>query len=205
VIASYDRVAGAYAEHLASELDGKPLDRQWLDQFAEATRGAGTVADVACGPGHITEYLRAQGMSVIGIDISPGMVRTAVARFPAIEFRVGDMTALDVASGSLAGVVAFYAIVHCSDAEVDSAFAEFRRVLRQGGLLLLAFHAGDETVHRDELFGHPVSLDFRFFPPDVIAARLTAAGFRLLERVEREPYEGAEYPSRRCYVLATPA
>ena len=31
---------------------------------------------------------------------------------------------------------------------------------------------------------------------------LGAAGFAVIERTEREPYEGMEYQSRRCYLLA---
>ncbi|HEX6863269.1 MAG TPA: hypothetical protein VF414_10665 [Thermoanaerobaculia bacterium] len=48
---SYDSAAQAYAEHLASELDHKPLDRHLLNRFAEETRGRGLVADLGCGPG----------------------------------------------------------------------------------------------------------------------------------------------------------
>jgi len=71
-------------------------------------------------------------------------------------------------------------------------------------IVLLAFHVGDETVHRDELWGKTVSLDFRFLLPDFVTAALRSAGLAVAEAVEREPYEGAEYPSRRCYLLARP-
>jgi hypothetical protein len=75
-------------------------------------------------------------------------------------------------------------------------------VLVPGGSLLLAFHMGDETVHVDDLWGQPVNLDFRFHRPSDVISGLHDAGLILTEAVEREPYE-AEYPSRRCYLLAT--
>ena len=112
------------------------------------------------------------------------------------------MRALDLLDASLAGIVAFYAIVHFAPAELPSVFGEMRRVLAPDGLALVAFHAGDETVHVDELFGRPVSLDFRFHQPDVVAAALRDVGLAVTESVEREPYDGVEYPSRRCYLLA---
>src|SRR5215813_12679474 len=109
---SYDRLARAYAEHLLTELDGKPLDRALLDAFAEMVRGRGRVLDVGCGPGHIGAYLAARGVDVTGVDLSPEMVRVARERFPAMAFEAGDMMALPVADGAVAGIVAFYAIVN---------------------------------------------------------------------------------------------
>jgi len=47
-----------------------------------------------------------------------------------------------------------------------------------------------------------VSLDFRFHAPDAVVAALEAARLHVIERTEREPYEGAEYQSRRSYLLA---
>jgi hypothetical protein len=51
-------------------------------------------------------------------------------------------------------------------------------VLAPNGLLLVAFHIGEETVHRDELWGHPVSLDFRFLMPERVVTSLGEAGDR---------------------------
>lgn len=199
---SYDAAAEAYADHLFDELDRKPLDRHLLNRFAESVRNRGPVADLGCGPGHVARYLHGQGVDVFGIDLSPEMVRVARERNPALEFRTGDMTALDLDDASLGGIVAFYSIVHAEMAGLAPIFSEMRRVLRPDGLALIAFHLGEEAVAVDDLFGARVSLTFRFHPRDVVVAAMTAAGLRLLEQVEREPYEGAEYPSRRCYLLA---
>jgi len=199
---SYDVIAAAYAEQLGSELAQKPLDRHLLNRFAEGVRDRGLTADLGCGPGHVARYLREQGAQVLGIDLSPEMIREARQRNPEIEFRVGDMRSLDLPDDALAGVLAFYSLIHLEEQEIGPALVEFHRVLAPGGLALFAFHIGEETLHRDELWGHEISLDFRFFQPSRISAYLRDAGFRILESVEREPYEGAEHPSRRCYLLA---
>jgi SAM-dependent methyltransferase len=198
---SYDSAAKAYAEHLASELDQKPLDRHLLNRFAEETRGQGLVADLGCGPGHVAKYLHDQGVTVIGIDISSEMIRCAASLNPGLEFRVGDMRELSLPTASLVGLVAFYSIVHFDSAELDGMVVQLRRVLAPGGLALLSFHMGDQVVHLDDLFGAPVNLDFRFHAPHTVIEALRAAHFAVIERVEREPY-GPEYPSRRCYLLA---
>lgn len=201
---SYDAVAAEYVEHLFTELERKPLDRHLLNRFAEEVRDRGLVGDFGCGPGHVARYLHEQGVRVLGIDLSPEMIRQASGLTPGVEFRVGDLLALDLPDASLAGIVAFYSVIHFDAAELDLAFREMRRVLASDGVLLLAFHIGEKTVHLDELWGRAVSLDFRFLVPSEIVAVLAAAGFVVTESTEREPYEGAEYPSRRCYLLARP-
>jgi SAM-dependent methyltransferase len=199
---SYDELAATYTERIFTELAGKPLDRHLLNRLAEDVRGRGLVADLGCGPGHVARYLHDQGVRMLGIDLSPRMIDSARQRSPDIEFRVGDMRTLDLPDGALAGIVAFYSLIHIGEPEMGATLRELRRVLAPGGLLLVAFHIGEETVHRDELWGHPVSLDFRFLMPSPIVARLIEAGFVVLERVEREPYPEVEHPSRRCYLLA---
>jgi organic hydroperoxide reductase OsmC/OhrA len=77
VRASYDRLAAAYAEHVAGELAHKPFDRALLDDLADRVRGAGPVGDVGCGPGHVTAYLRARGVDARGVDLSPEMIDRA--------------------------------------------------------------------------------------------------------------------------------
>jgi SAM-dependent methyltransferase len=174
---SYDSAAEAYAQHLSSELAGKPLDRHLLNRFAEDTRGRGIVADVGCGPGHVTRYLHDQGVTIFGIDLSSAMVKCAARLNPGLDFRVGDMRHLELQAFSLAGVVAFYSIVHFEPRELPVIMREMRRVLAVGGLALISFHVGNEVVHVDELFGAPVDLDFRFHEPVDVVAALRAASF----------------------------
>jgi SAM-dependent methyltransferase len=198
--AGYAPVAGAYAEHLAGELAGKPLDRAFLTAFVERARGP--ILDLGCGPGHVAAFLAERGAQVEGADLSPEMIAEARARFPALVFTVADMFALPHAAGSLAGIVAFYAIVHVPTAELSGALAEMHRVLAPGGALALSFHIGTEHKHVDELFGCATSLDFVFHEPAAVVAALAAAKFTLEARLERAPYPDAEYPSQRCYLLA---
>ncbi|MEO8707390.1 MAG: class I SAM-dependent methyltransferase [Kofleriaceae bacterium] len=196
----YATVARAYREHLIDELAGKPLDRAFLDAFAERCRG--TIADVGCGPGHIARYLAGRGASVEGLDLSPAMIEEATASHPDLRFRVADMFALPYEPATLAGIVAFYAIVHLQTVELVAPFREFHRVLAPGGLAAIAFHIGAETVHVDELFGCATSLDFTMHRPEAVAAALAEVGFVIEARLDREPYPDVEHPSQRTYLLA---
>jgi len=199
---NYDQIAAEYARHIFDELRHKPLDRELLDRFATEIRRRGEVCDMGCGPGHVARYLRDAGLSVFGLDLSPGMLEQARKLNPDIPFRQGNMLCLDIPDGSLAGIAAFYATVNLPTESLPLVFREMERVLRPGGLLLLAFHAGDEIVHVDELWDQQVSMDFLFLQPPKIKLCLEAEGFVVEEIIEREPYPEVEYQSRRAYIFA---
>ncbi len=200
--ASYDAVARAYADSLFDELTHKPLDRALLDRFAESVIPLGIAVDLGCGPGQIAHYLHQRNIPVMGIDLSPKMIELARELTPGVAFRVGNILALDVPDNSWGGIAAFYSIVHIPRAQMVNALCECRRVLVPGGIILLAFHRGQETIHRDELMGAPVQLDFLFFERSEIENYLTIAGFDILEISERAPYADVEHPSHRVYILA---
>jgi SAM-dependent methyltransferase len=200
--ASYDAVAEEYARRIADELQHKPLDRALLDRFAAATRYRGPVCDMGCGPGHVARYLKEKGVNVAGYDLSPKMVEAARRLNPGISFHQADMTALDHADGAWVALVAFYSLIHIPRPEITGTLREFRRVLQPGGLLLLAFHIGDETLHLDDWWEQKVNVDFFFFQPQEIARELEAGGFEIEEIIEREPYPEVEHQSRRAYIFA---
>lgn len=200
---SYDRIADAYARRYANELQQKPLDRELLNRFAAEIQERGEVCDIGCGPGHIARYLRDQGTNVFGLDLSPRMIDEARKLSPDISFHVGNMMGLDLESGRLAGMVAFYAIVNIPEASLPVVFAEMWRVLQPGGWLLLSFHVGDEVIQPSELLGQPISMEFFFFRPLTIRRLLQGTGFVIEDVVEREPYSlDVEYQSRRAYIFA---
>jgi SAM-dependent methyltransferase len=199
---SYDRLALAYAEKYYGELAHKPFDLDLLDRFADRVRGRGPVCDLGCGPGQVARYLKDRGVDAFGLDLSPGMIEQARRLNPDIRFEVGDLFALPCPDGAWAGVAAFYAIVHLPPDRLPTAFGELARVLQTDGVAVVPFHIGDEVLHVESLLGEEVRLDFHFFRPEAVAADLTGAGLVVEESLQRPPYEGVEYPSRRAYVVA---
>lgn len=200
--ANYDRVAEEYARRIFDELKNKPLDRALLDRFAAETAGQGEVCDMGCGPGHVARHLHDAGARAFGLDLSAGMLNQARQLNPGMTFRQGNMLALDLGDESLAGITAFYAIVNWPETSLLTVFREMRRVLQSGGLMLLAFHIGDEIRHMTEFLGQPIAMDFYFFSPATICELLEEAGFTIEEAIEREPYPEVEHPTRRAYVFA---
>ncbi|GHE27923.1 class I SAM-dependent methyltransferase [Streptomyces vinaceus] len=205
VRAAYDAVAVDYARLLGTELARRPLDRAMLAAFAEYVRGDGSgaaraVADLGCGPGHVTAHLGGLGVRAFGVDLSPAMVAVARRTYPGLRFEVGSMAALDVADAVLGGVLAWYATAHTPPGELPALFAEFARVLAPGGHLLIAFEAGDERARLEHAYGRPVGLDVYRTPPELVAGLLAGAGLEEIARQVRRP-EGDE-GSPRAFLLA---
>ncbi len=196
---SYDAVAQTYAEMFGAELADKPLDRALLAAFAETV--SGPVADVGCGPGHVTAHLHGLGCEAFGVDLSPAMIAVARRAYPAVSFSEGDMTQLDITSGSLGGIVAFYSIIHLPPDRLPVALAEFARVLAPGGQVLLAFQTGaGEVRHQTDWHGHAVALDHYRRTPAEVTGHLATAGLHVHTTVIRDPLPSEL--TQRCYLVA---
>lgn len=198
---SYGRMAGAYADAFGEELRHKPLDRALLDLVVAQRPPGSTVADVGCGPGHVTGYLAQRGAGVVGVDISPGMVELARARHPGLDFQEASLLDLRVPDGSWGAIVALYSIIHLPDAALLPALRECSRALVDGGLLLVSFHTGEGVIHRDEMLGQPVTLDFHLLRLEQVSEACRHAGFTVHAHLERPPYTAVEGPTTRGYVL----
>lgn len=200
--AAYDTVASDYAALLRDELENKPVDRAILAAFAELVKAAGDepVGDIGCGPGRITNHLASLGVPVFGLDLSSRMIEVARRDYPTLTFEQGSMESLDLADESLAGVVAWYSIIHTPPERLPGVFAEFSRVLIAGGLMLLAFQTGDEPRHIQRAYGHDISLDAYRLAPDSIQSKLRQVGLVEESRLIREPDETERTP--QAFIMA---
>ena len=113
----------------------QPIVREILDGLAP-----GIALDAACGTGRHTEYLASLGHSVIGVDSSPDMLTKARAKIPDGEFHEADLHHLPVPDDSVDVVVCALSLTHVP--ALGPALAEFVRVLRPGGHLVISDSRG---------------------------------------------------------------
>ena len=157
----------------------------------------GRVLDLGCGPGHITDYLRSLGADATGIDMVPEFVAHARATHPGGDYRLGSIDDLAAADHSVAGILAWYSLIHLPPREVDGVLAEFRRVLAPAGTLVLGLFTGDEVA----AFDHKVATAYRW-PLDEFSQRLAQAGFTEVERLAR-PGDGTHRPHAAVAAVVT--
>ena len=199
---SYNTLAKEYSNTFSCEHEKKPKDQEILRRFSNEIGDRAPVWDFCCGPGQTTKYLKNLGLEISGLDLSEKILEQARAIHPEIFFQKGNILELDFKNDSIAGVVAFYAIVHFTEEQVEKAFREVFRVLKPGGIFLLTYHIGEETIHIEEFLGKKVDIDFMFFNTNFILSCIKGIGFEKIEIIEREPYPDIEYQSRRAYVFA---
>jgi SAM-dependent methyltransferase len=128
-------------QHPRIDLVGEALDM--LDPIAGRV-----VGDVGCGNGRYVGALRAGGARVIGIDLSFGMLVHVPPPRP--ELVVADAQAIPLASGSLDALLMMHMLYHAPDPE--RAVVEARRVLEDGGRILLGTNGPRHLAEMDELW-----------------------------------------------------
>jgi ubiquinone/menaquinone biosynthesis C-methylase UbiE len=104
------------------------------------------VLDVGCGTGLMSAKLAANGRQVVGVDISDAMLERARRHSrPGTRFVWGDAEKLPGKPGEFDAVVNLISFHHYPNPA--RAAAEFRRVLRPGGrLVLVAFDRSSRYI-----------------------------------------------------------
>jgi ubiquinone/menaquinone biosynthesis C-methylase UbiE len=201
---SYDARAEEYAAFALGDLDRVTTDREWLAEFAElAALRDGIVADLGCGSGHVTNHLSQLGLTAIGYDIAPAMIATAERTFPNSNFEVGDITILEIADSSLAGIVARYSFIHLAATQLPQLFRAWSRMLQPEAPVLVSFFAASSADRHGSPFDHAIATAYELFPA-TIASELQDAGFDRIKVGLRGPLRG-ERPLDHGTILARQA
>ncbi len=130
----FDKLALSYDRHYYGT-----HGRQQYQRVLEVTRGwtFASVLDVGCGTGGLLSALKRPRLKLAGADLSPGMITEAKKRLgKAADLRIADAERLPWNADSFDLVVTTDSIHHWPGPQ--KAFSEIRRVLKQGGHLVLA-------------------------------------------------------------------
>lgn len=137
-------------------------------------RPKGEVLELACGTGIVTQKLRERvdsNFRLVATDISDAMLAYARNKVKGkIDWRVADAAALPFKDGTFGAVVCALGVMFVPDK--PKLFAETRRVLLEGGMLLfncwdrleLNPHAQAASAVMQELFPGDAEMDFSKIP-----------------------------------------
>ena len=146
IVSMFDAIAPSY--DLANRILSLGVDKSWRKRAVSLalssrrlSKGA-HILDVACGTGDMLFYWekgakKAQKtvLSLNGLDPSSGMLDIAKTRFPGISFTQGMAQDMPYEDESMDIISIAYGIRNVQD--IAKALAEFKRVLRPGGLLVV--------------------------------------------------------------------
>jgi SAM-dependent methyltransferase len=146
--AVYDRIAAQF-EQLNAEMPESlvALGNQMRTRLPPSPR----ILDVGCGPGRDMAWFEARGASMTGIDVSTEMLARAGKRTSGTLTQM-DMRHLDFPDASYDAVWAIASLLHIPKAEVLTVVSEFRRVVKEGGVVAVAVKrgAGERWVKRPD-------------------------------------------------------
>lgn len=181
----YDAIGEAYL----AERSAGGRERDLVEAFAADLPGGARVLDAGCGGGvPVAAALLAAGHRVVGLDASRRQLALAGERVPGAARVQGDLVGLPFGDGTFDGLVALHSIIHVPREEHDSVLAEFARVLRPGGRLLVTTGTEPWEGTNPDWLDAGAEMAWSFFGRDRSLELLTGAGFA----VEGETVVGDE-------------
>lgn len=166
---AWDELSETYAHR--RDPDGS--DAGLIDDLLAELPADPLVLDVGCGDGARTLSRLPPG--AVGVDISRQGLELAAETVSDARLLQADMVELPVADDSVDALVAYHAVFHVARVDHPAVYAEFARVLKPGGTLLMTLPGGRfETIRRNWMGG---SMFFSAPGRSTTLAQLADAGF----------------------------
>jgi SAM-dependent methyltransferase len=177
--AGFDNIGERYDQAFPHK-EGQVAAGEWLIGQLEGRANGGRVLDVGCGTGVPTaRQLLDAGLTVTGIDISPGMLELARRNVPEADLRLLDVAEVDEALGAFDAIAAFFSLLLLPRKDIPDALGQLRSLLAPGGLLVVGMVETDLDDFPIDFLGMPVRVSG--YPRDQLADIVTAAGFEVLQ------------------------
>ena len=201
VVSLYEPTADSYSSMMDSEIQSPVYSETLSRLHGKLAQIPGPLVDVSCGSGHMLSLYAEKfndKRNLIGVDLTPRMVKLANERLgSAGEARVGDMRCVsDMADGSAAALLNFFAIHHLTKIELSAAVGEWHRLLRTGGQLVMAAWEGNGEID----YGDDSELIAYKHPESELKKLLSENGFSV-DRCRVETIE--EMSMEAVYIDAT--
>lgn len=172
----YDDVAEAYdAGRSPSE------DVPFVESLAADLPAGARVLDAGCGGGRAVLETLADEYETVGLDVSATQLALASERAPSATLVRGDLTRLPFAADTFDALTALHSVIHVPREHHGDVFAEFARVCRPGGELLVTVGTGPWEGENDDWLDSGASMQWSFHGEERSRELLEDAGFTVTE------------------------
>jgi 2-polyprenyl-3-methyl-5-hydroxy-6-metoxy-1,4-benzoquinol methylase len=95
------------------------------------------ILDAGCGNGYFSNWLKARGADVLGVDGAKEMIEIAKVKYPGVEFQVADLLkSVSLPQNSFDIVLANMLVMHLKNAE--TFFEDAKKLLKSDGKLIFS-------------------------------------------------------------------
>jgi SAM-dependent methyltransferase len=145
----FNRIAASYDSWYASQQGAMydRLEKELIANFLPAEAEGKKLLEIGCGTGHWSQFFSQCGFEVTGLDISEGMINTALQKgISNVSFHMGDGHLLPFQDSTFNLTTAIATLEFVRDAE--AVLREMIRCTRKPGRLLLGMLNGLSIVNR---------------------------------------------------------
>lgn len=174
-IAVYDKLAEQYSQYIFSHILQYPLM-----QFTNYLKKKSKILDIGCSSGRDVEYLGEEGFDVTGIDLSKKLIALAKKKVKG-KFKTMDMAKMSFKDASFNAIWCHATLCHVPKRKIVSVLKEFRRVLKEDGILYVGLREGKGQGMVE--FGDTPTFErfFAFYSLEELEGILKKAGFSVLK------------------------
>lgn len=177
-IDTYQSVAEEYRTQNRERSPVQHLVEIFLTAVSDVTDDApARLADVGCGPGWESATFGAAGHDVVAVDLTPAFLRLTQREAPDADLARMDMRTLGFATDSFDGLWVCASFLHVPREDAPATLADFHRVLRPAGVLLLSVQLG--TGERVGGLYDDDSRRFTLYRSDEVRTLVESAGFEV--------------------------
>lgn len=199
---TYDRIAPAYARrinNLISDTWVGRFEKSLLDRLVTSVMTSGSrraaILDIGCGNGKDTFYLsRKEGICVVGLDYSSGMLSEARSSFSGVLLVQMDMRHLGLSGSCFDGAWANGCLYHIPRRDLPGLLLEVTRVLKPAGVFSFSFKlgTGERLEENPKSYGGAPRF-YAYYGMEEMKSVVIGAGLTIMDA---EPYPEAIFGER---------
>lgn len=183
-IETYNRYAKIYADYTSAKL----LQFQ-LTNFISMLPTKGKVLDAGCGAGRDSAYLKEEGLDVVSVDLSEGMIEEA--KKLGVNPVNGDLLNMK-SNEEFDGIWCMATLADVPKTEAVALLKNFHKALKVNGILYIAVKEGEgEQVIQKERYGN-LPRFYAFYKKNELEELLKNNMFEIVESVQSND-EGTEW------------